>query len=66
VALAVLPFFHIYGLNGVMNISLCVGRHTITIPRFDASGFAATIVRYKVNENLKVTHIILQNTEYLH
>lgn len=33
--LAFLPFFHIYGLQVLMNIYLCAGGGLVTLPRFD-------------------------------
>ena len=35
VALAVLPFFHIYGLQVLMNMLLAFGVRVVTMPRFD-------------------------------
>ena len=35
VALAVLPFFHIYGMQVLMNMLLAVGVRVVTMPRFD-------------------------------
>ncbi len=34
-ALAVLPFFHIYGMQVVMNMLLALGVRVVTMPRFD-------------------------------
>src|SRR5690606_42124616 len=35
VALAFLPFFHIYGMSVLMNIGLSTGATVVTMPRFD-------------------------------
>ena len=35
VVFAVLPFFHIYGMNVLMNYALCNGATLVTVPRFD-------------------------------
>ena len=35
VALAVLPFFHIYGMQVLMNMLLAFGMRVVTMPRFD-------------------------------
>ncbi|KAF4523514.1 hypothetical protein B566_EDAN004585 [Ephemera danica] len=47
VALGLLPFFHIYGLNGVLTVNLSLGRHTVTMPRFDPALFVASFSRFK-------------------
>ena len=36
---AVLPFFHIYGMQVIMNLSLLAGATVITMPRFDLEQF---------------------------
>ncbi|XP_059482537.1 uncharacterized protein LOC132200818 [Neocloeon triangulifer] len=47
VAVGVLPLFHIYGLNGLLNVGLSVGRHTITVPKFEPKPFASIFSTYK-------------------
>jgi acyl-CoA synthetase (AMP-forming)/AMP-acid ligase II len=37
--IAVLPFFHIYGMQVIMNMSLTIGATIITMPRFDLEQF---------------------------
>lgn len=39
VTVAFLPFFHIYGLQVLMNINLAAGGTTVTMPRFDLEQF---------------------------
>lgn len=41
--LAVLPFFHIYGLNVVLNLSLAQRSTVVTMPRFDLAQFLARV-----------------------
>ena len=36
---AVLPFFHIYGMQVLMNMGLCAGATIVTMPRFDLEQF---------------------------
>ncbi|MEP6064949.1 MAG: AMP-binding protein [Paracoccaceae bacterium] len=38
-AAAFLPFFHIYGMNVLMNMHLACGGHLVTMPRFDLELF---------------------------
>lgn len=45
--LTVLPFFHIYGFNGIMNISLRDGQHLITIPRFTPEDYIKALTEYQ-------------------
>ncbi|MGO1948706.1 MAG: AMP-binding protein [Mycobacteriaceae bacterium] len=39
VVMAVLPFFHIYGMNTVLNSTLMNRCHLVTMPSFDLTGF---------------------------
>ncbi|MUL66850.1 4-coumarate--CoA ligase family protein [Mycobacterium sp. CBMA 234] len=41
--LAVLPLFHIYGMNVIMNLTLSRRATLVTLPRFDLSAFLAAI-----------------------
>jgi acyl-CoA synthetase (AMP-forming)/AMP-acid ligase II len=49
VALAVLPFFHIYGMNAIMNPVLSAGATMITMPRFDLGAFLHAIEQHRVS-----------------
>lgn len=44
---AVLPFFHIYGMNIFMCFALCRGATVITMPRFDLEQFLTLIQQHK-------------------
>ncbi|MEV0092487.1 4-coumarate--CoA ligase family protein [Streptomyces sp. NPDC050738] len=46
--LAVLPFFHIYGLTALMNAPLRSGATVVVLPRFDLDQFLATIERHRI------------------
>jgi acyl-CoA synthetase (AMP-forming)/AMP-acid ligase II len=48
VVLAVLPFFHIYGMQICMNGPIYFGCATVTMPRFDLADFLRVIEEYKV------------------
>lgn len=57
--LAVLPFFHIYGMVVIMNMGLHVGATLVTMPRFDLEQFLETLQRYKVTFAPIVPPIVL-------
>jgi acyl-CoA synthetase (AMP-forming)/AMP-acid ligase II len=57
--IAVLPFFHIYGLTVVMNAVLRNGATAITMPRFDLEGFLALIERHHATKIHVVPPIVL-------
>ena len=40
--IAVLPFFHIYGLTVLMNMALAAGATVVPLPRFDLADFLRT------------------------
>jgi len=45
--LSVLPFFHIYGFNGILNGVLSHGLHMITIPKFTPESYIECVIKYK-------------------
>ncbi|MCH0562047.1 4-coumarate--CoA ligase family protein [Streptomyces sp. MUM 2J] len=46
--LAVLPFFHIYGLTALMNAPLRQGATVVVLPRFDLETFLAAIQEHRI------------------
>jgi acyl-CoA synthetase (AMP-forming)/AMP-acid ligase II len=46
--LAVLPFFHIYGLTALMNAPLRKGATVVVLPRFDLETFLAAIQNHRI------------------
>src|SRR4030095_9560528 len=46
--IAVLPFFHIYGLTVLMNQGLQWGATVVTLPRFDLEDFLRTIQDHRI------------------
>ncbi|MET9748119.1 4-coumarate--CoA ligase family protein [Streptomyces ardesiacus] len=46
--LAVLPFFHIYGLTALMNAPLRLGATVVVLPRFDLAQFLAAIQNHRI------------------
>jgi 4-coumarate--CoA ligase len=59
VALAVLPFFHIYGMQVVMNGLLERGVQVVTMPRFDLAGALGLIQEQRVTRFFAVPPIVL-------
>ncbi|HEY2765282.1 MAG TPA: AMP-binding protein [Pseudonocardiaceae bacterium] len=47
--LAVLPFFHIYGMTVLMNHGLYTGATVVTLPKFDLETFLRTIQEHRTN-----------------
>lgn len=47
VVLSVLPFFHIYGFNAVLNMVLMYGMHLVTMPRFTTETYLECLLKYK-------------------
>jgi acyl-CoA synthetase (AMP-forming)/AMP-acid ligase II len=48
VVVAVLPFFHIYGMTVLLNLALRLRARLVTLPRFDLAGFLDTLSQHKV------------------
>jgi acyl-CoA synthetase (AMP-forming)/AMP-acid ligase II len=59
VTLAVLPFFHIYGMVVIMKLGLCQGGTIVTMPRFDFEEFLNTLQKYRVTIAPLVPPIVL-------
>jgi acyl-CoA synthetase (AMP-forming)/AMP-acid ligase II len=57
--IAVLPFFHIYGMNVIMNLGLFNGATIVTMPRFELEQFLHAMQTYKVTRAHLVPPIIL-------
>jgi acyl-CoA synthetase (AMP-forming)/AMP-acid ligase II len=59
VVVAVLPFFHIYGMVVVMSACLRAGATLVTLPRFDLEQFLEVIQEHRVTRAYVVPPIIL-------
>ncbi|MEV5549548.1 4-coumarate--CoA ligase family protein [Streptomyces sp. NPDC052309] len=57
--LAVLPFFHIYGLTALMNAPLRQGATVVVLPRFDLEQFLAAIQNHRITGLYVAPPIIL-------
>jgi acyl-CoA synthetase (AMP-forming)/AMP-acid ligase II len=57
--LAVLPFFHIYGLTALMNAPLRNGCTVVVLPRFDVEQFLSAIALHRVNALYVAPPIVL-------
>jgi acyl-CoA synthetase (AMP-forming)/AMP-acid ligase II len=59
VGIAVLPFFHIYGLTVLMALTLWRGATLVTMPRFDLERFLTLLQDYRVTSAALVPPIML-------
>jgi len=59
VALAALPFFHIYGMQVLMNGLLSNGVTTVTMPRFDMAEALQAVQDFKITRFFAVPPIVL-------
>ncbi|MEH0577801.1 4-coumarate--CoA ligase family protein [Streptomyces sp. B21-108] len=57
--LAVLPFFHIYGLTALMNAPLRQGATVVVLPRFDLESFLAAIQNHRITALYVAPPIVL-------
>ncbi|MFJ9619862.1 4-coumarate--CoA ligase family protein [Streptomyces noursei] len=57
--LAVLPFFHIYGLTALMNAPLRNGATVVVLPRFDLRQFLTAVERHRITEIYTAPPIVL-------
>ena len=57
--MAVLPLFHIAGLQVTLNLGLSQGATVVTMPRFDLENFLQLVQDYRVTRALVVPPIVL-------
>ena len=57
--LAVLPFFHIYGMVVIMKLGLCQGATIVSMPRFDFQEFLGVMQKYRITIAPLVPPIVL-------
>ena len=64
VCVAFLPFFHIYGMNVIMNSHLVAGARLITMPRFDLAAFLGHIQTHGVRMVMAVPPVAIALTKH--
>ncbi|XP_012274751.1 probable 4-coumarate--CoA ligase 2 [Orussus abietinus] len=57
--LTVLPFFHIYGFNAILNFLIYHGGHIITMPRFTPEDYLQCLEKYKPTVLFVVPSLLL-------
>ena len=55
----VLPLFHIYGLQVVLNLGLSAGATLVTLPRFEFEGFLSLLQQQRITRAFVVPPIVL-------
>jgi acyl-CoA synthetase (AMP-forming)/AMP-acid ligase II len=65
VGLSVLPFFHIYGFNGILNSSLLEGTHMVSLSKFTPQDYINCVVKFKVTVKQVITSIHLRYLMFL-
>ena len=56
---AVLPFFHIYGMQVLMNMGLRAGATIVTLPRFDLERYLALHQEYRLTSAFVAPPIVV-------
>jgi acyl-CoA synthetase (AMP-forming)/AMP-acid ligase II len=59
VVIAALPFFHVYGLNVILNRALAAGATVVAMPRFELERFLDLLERYRVTRGYIVPPMAL-------
>jgi acyl-CoA synthetase (AMP-forming)/AMP-acid ligase II len=57
--IGLLPFFHIYGMVVVMNMTLVAGATIVTMPRFDLVQFLELIQKYRITKTNLVPPVLV-------
>ncbi|CAG8504098.1 7573_t:CDS:10 [Dentiscutata erythropus] len=59
IIMGILPFCHIYGLNGIINATLIRGATVVVLPTFSLKTYCETIQKYKINHLYAIPPILL-------
>lgn len=59
VTLAILPFFHIYGMQVLMNLYLSMGAGLVTLPRFDLALALGVLARERIEKLFVAPPVVL-------
>ena len=59
ITLAILPFFHIYGMQVLMNMYLAAGAGLVTLPRFDLAAALGVLARERVQKLFVAPPVVL-------
>jgi len=59
VGLSVLPFFHIYGFNSILNSTFQQGMHMVSLSKFTPEDYISCVVKFKVIVKQVITYIQL-------
>ncbi|TDD29913.1 4-coumarate--CoA ligase family protein [Kribbella turkmenica] len=57
--IAILPFFHIYGLTVLMNLPLRLGATVVVLPKFDLEQFLTTLERERITRAFVAPPVVL-------
>ncbi|KAJ6633142.1 4-coumarate--CoA ligase 1 [Pseudolycoriella hygida] len=57
--LSIPPFFHIYGFNGILNLTLRNGAHLISLPKFSPEDYIRSLVTYEPSVLFLVPSLML-------
>ncbi|HEY0475107.1 MAG TPA: AMP-binding protein [Kribbella sp.] len=57
--IAILPFFHIYGLTVLMNLPLRLGATVVVLPKFDLQQFLTTLDEQKITRAFVAPPVVL-------
>jgi len=57
--IAVLPFFHIFGLTVALNAALATGASLVTMPRFELEPFLGLLEKYRITRAFVVPPLVL-------
>ena len=57
--IAILPFYHIYGMTALMNLALRQGATLVTMPRFDLAQFLQLMQEHQITRAFLVPPIVL-------
>lgn len=59
IVFSVLPFFHIYGFNTIMNMALFRGEHLVVLPQFKPEDYLSCLIKYRPSSLLLVPSLVL-------
>ncbi|KAK7598038.1 hypothetical protein V9T40_006273 [Parthenolecanium corni] len=64
ITLSVLPFFHIYGFNAILNNNMRQGMHLVTLPKFTPENYLQCLIKFKPTQLYVVPSLMLFMTSH--
>jgi len=63
VLVAISPFYHVVGLNGILNLGIYAGATTVTMTRYEINRFLGAVQQYKISSAFLTPPVVMELTK---